>query len=215
MQILLNSFENGRREAMTNRDWGKGLPPIAREKLARIGELTPEEKEEMMVSEKVNSLLSEFYQGEIDPEGLWKRLKLEGKPSLLREAQMRLIDSLSFGTTTAELRRRRDGILAMETLKKEQNTSVTELNLSLVEDLQKRYRAEIEQAYNGIKTEVERNPQLRVKQIQQGQNTVIIQLTVDEAVKQLPQWQDFLSKHEKRYNQEFAQVMEKLKKELK
>lgn len=200
---------------MTNRDWGKSLPPIAREKLARIGELTPEEKEEMMVSEKVNSLLSEFYQGEIDPEGLWKRLKLEGKPSLLREAQMRLIDSLSFGTTPAELRRRRDGILAMETLKKEQNTSVAELNLNLAEDLQKRYRAEIEQAYNGIKTEVERNPQLRVKQIQQGQNTMIIQLTVDEAVKQLPQWQDFLSKHEKRYSQEFAQVMEKLKKELK
>ena len=82
---------------MTNWDWEKALPPIAREKLARIGELTLEEKEKMTVSEKVNSLLSEFYQGEIDPEGLWKRLKVENKPSLLRETQMRLIDSLSFG----------------------------------------------------------------------------------------------------------------------
>jgi len=200
---------------MTNSDWEKGLPPITREKLARIGELTPEEKEKMTVSEKVNSLLSEFYKGEIDPEGLWKRLKVEGKSSLLREAQMRLIDSLSFGITPDELQRRRDGILAIEALKKEQNTSVVELNLNLAEDLQKRYRTEMEQAYNGIRTEVERNPQLRVKQIQQGQNTVIIQLTVDEAVKQLPQWQDFLSQHEKRYSQEFAQVMEKLKKELK
>ena len=200
---------------MTNWDWEKGLPPIAREKLARIGELTLEEKEKMTVSEKVNSLLSEFYQGEIDPEGLWKRLKVENKPSLLRETQMRLIDSLSFGSASAELQRRRDGILAIETLKKEQNTSVVELYLKLAEDLQKRYRAEIEQAYNGIRVKVERNPQLRVKQIQQGQNTVIIQLTVDEAVKQLPQWQDFLSKHEKRYSQEFAQVIEKFKKELK
>jgi len=68
MRILLNSFENGMWETMTNWDWGKGLSPIAREKLARIGELTPEEKEEMRVSEKVNSLLSEFYQGKIDPE---------------------------------------------------------------------------------------------------------------------------------------------------
>jgi hypothetical protein len=200
---------------MTKWDWEKALPPIAREKLARIGELTLEEKEKMTVSEKVNSLLSEFYQGEIDPEGLWKRLKVENKPSLLRETQMRLIDSLSFGSASAELQRRRDGILAIETLKKEQNTSVVELYLKLAEDLQKRYRAEIEQAYNGIRTEVERNPQLRVKQIQQGQNTVIIQLTVDEAIKQLPQWQDFLSKHEKRYSQEFAQVIEKFKKELK
>ena len=200
---------------MTNWDWEKDLPPIAREKLARIGELTQEEKEKMTVSEKVNCLLSEFYQGQIDPEALWKRLKGEGKPSLLREAQMRLIDSLSFGSTPAELQRRRDGILALETLKEEQNTSVVEVNLNLMADLQKRYRAEIEQAYNGIRAEVEGNPQLRVKHVQQGPNTVIIQLTVDEAIKELPQWQDFLSRHERRYSQEFAQVMEKLKKELK
>jgi len=62
---------------------------------------------------------------------------------------------------------------------------------------------------------VEGNPQLRVKQVQQGQNTMIVQLSVDEAIKQLPQWRDFLSDQEKRYSQEFAKVMEKLKRELK
>ncbi|HXZ94728.1 MAG TPA: hypothetical protein VEG28_02315 [Dehalococcoidia bacterium] len=196
-------------------NWENNLSPIARERLARIGQLTPEEKEKMFDSEKVNSTLSEFYRGQIDPESLWKRLKDEGKPSLLRETQMRLVDSLSFGSTPAELQRKREGILAIETLKKEQNTSTIELNLKRIEDLQKRYRAEIEQAYNGIRAEVERNPQLRVKQVQQGQNTMIIQLTVDEAIKQLPQWQEFLSNQEKRYNQEFARVIEKLKRELK
>jgi hypothetical protein len=197
------------------RNWEKDLPPLARERLAKIGELTREEKEKMVDSEKVDSILSEFYQGQIDPESLWKRLKEEGKSSLLREAQMRLIDSLSFGSTPAELQRKKDGILAIETLKKEQNTSIVELNLNLVEDLQKRYRAEIEQAYNSIRAEVEGNPQLRVKQVQQGQNTMLVQLSVDEAIKQLPQWQDFLSDQEKRYSQEFAKVMEKLKGELK
>ena len=111
------------------RNWEKDLSPIARERLAKIGELTQEEKEKMLDSEKVNSLLSEFYQGQIDPESLWKRLKEEGKPSLLREAQVRLVDSLSFGSPSAELRRKRDGILAIESLKKEQNTSTIELNL--------------------------------------------------------------------------------------
>ena len=197
------------------RNWEKDLSPIARERLAKIGELTQEEKEKMVDSEKVNSLLSEFYQGQIDPESLWKKLKEEGKPSLLRETQMRLIDSLSFGSTPAELQRKRDGILAIETLKEEQNTSIVELNLNLMDDLQKRYGAEIEQAYNGIRTEVERNPQLRAKQVQQEQNTMIVQLSVDEAIKQLPQWQDFLSDQEKIYSQEFAKVMEKLKRELK
>ncbi len=196
-------------------NWEKDLPPIARERLARISELTPEEKQKMLDSEKVNSLLSEFYQGQIDPESLWKRLKEEGKPSLLREAQVRLADSLGFGSTPAELQRKREGILAIETLKREQNTSVIELNLKRMEELQKKYRTEIEQAYDGIRAEVERNPRLRVKQVQQGQNTVVIQLTVDEAIKQLPQWRDFLSNQEKRYNQEFAKVIERLKRDLK
>jgi hypothetical protein len=196
------------------RNWEKDLPPLARERLAKIGELTSKEKEKMVDSGKVDSLLSEFYQGQIDSESLWKRLKKEGKPPLLREAQMKLIDSLSFGSTPVELQRKRDGILAIETLKEEQNTSIVELNLDLVEDLQKRYRAEIEQAYNGIRAEVEGNPQLRVKQVQQGQSTMLVQLSVDEAIKQLPQWRDFLSDHEKRYSQEFAKVMEKLKREL-
>jgi len=196
-------------------DWDKELPPIARERLARIGKLSQEEKEKMADSDRVNSLLSEFYQGQIDPESLWKRLKKEGRPSLLREAQVRLIDSLSFGSTSAELQRRREGILAIETLKDEQNTSIVELNLNLMEDLQKRYVAELEQAYNSIKAEVERNPQLRVKQIQKGQSTMVVQLSVDEAIKQLPQWGDFLSNQERRYSQEFAEVMDKLKRELK
>jgi hypothetical protein len=196
-------------------NWEKDLSPIARERLAKIGKPTREEKEKMLDSAKVTSLLSEFYQGQIEPESLWKRLKEEGKPSLLREAQVRLVDSLSFGIPPAELQRKREGILAIETLKEEQNTSVIELNLNRMEELQKTYRAEIEQAYHGMRAEVERNPRLRVKQVQQGQNTVVVQLTVDEAIKQLPQWQDFLSNQEKRYSQEFTSTMEKLKRELK
>ena len=196
-------------------DWEKGLSPLARERLAKIGELTQEEKEKMLDSEKVNSLLSEFYQGQIDPEGLWNRLKNEGKPFLLKEAQVRLVDSLRFGIPATELQRKREGILAIETLKKEQNTSVIELNLNRMEELQKRYRAETEQAYNGIRAEVEKNPRLRMKQVQQGQNTMVVQLTVDEAIKQLPQWQDFLSSQEKRYSQEFASTKEKLQRVLK
>lgn len=197
------------------RNWDENLPPLARERLARIGELTEEEKKKIVDDEKVNSLLSEFYLGQIDSDNLWKKLKEESKPSLLRETQIRMIDSLNFGITSIELQRKRDGILAIETLKAEQNTSIVELNLNLMEELQKRHKAEIEQAYSNIKAEVERNPQLRVKQVQQGQNTMVVQLDVDEAIKQLPQWRDFLSEQEKRYSEEFAKVKEKLKSELK
>ena len=196
-------------------NWEKDLSPIARERLAKIGELSPEEKEKTRDSEKVNSLLSGFYQDQIDPESLWKKLKEEGKPSLLREVQVRMVDSLGFGTSSVELQKRRDGVLAIESLKKERNTSMVELNFKRIEELQKRYKAEIDQAYDGIRVEVEKNPRLRVKQVQQGQNTMVVQLTVDEAIKQLPQWRDFLSNQEKRYSQEFGRAIERLKRELK
>ena len=197
------------------RNWEQDLSPIARERLAKLGELTQEEKERMVDSEKVTSLLSEFYQDQINPESLWKRLKEEGKPSLLKEAQVRLVDSLSFGVPPAELQRKREGILAIETLKEEQNTSVIEFNLNRLEELQKTYRAEIDRAYDGIRAEVEKDPRLGMKQVKRGQNTMVVQLTVDEAIKQLPQWQDFLSSQGKRYSQEFASTKEKLEKELK
>jgi hypothetical protein len=196
------------------RNWDEDLPPLARERLAKIGELTAEEREKMIDDEKVDSLLSEFHLGQMDLDRLWEKLKEENKPSLLREAQMRLIDSLSFGSTPVELKKKRDGILAVETLKEGQNTSLVELNLNLMEELQKRHKAEVEQAYNSIKAEVERNPQLRMKQVQQGQNAMMVRLGVDEAIKQLPQWRDFVSEQEKRYSQEFAKLIEKLKREL-
>jgi hypothetical protein len=197
------------------RDWEKDLSPIARERLAKIAELSPQEKDKMRDSEKVNSILSGFYQGQIDPESLWKKLKDEGKPSLLREVQVRMVDSLGFGTSSTELQKRRDGVLAIESLKKERNTSMVEMNFRRMGDLQNKYRAEMEQAYNGIRVEVENNPRLRVKQVQQGQDAMVVQLTVDEAIKQLPQWRDFLANQEKRYSLEFARVIEKLRRELK
>lgn len=197
------------------KNWEKDLPPIVKERLARIGELTPQEKEKMIDSRKAESLLSQFYQGQIDCEELWRRLREEGKPSLLKEVQVRLLDSLGFETTTAELKRKKDAILAIETLKKDQNTSVIERNLNLIEDLRKKISAEIDQVYSSVKAEVERNPRLRVKQVQQGQNTIVVQLSVDEAIRQLPQWRDFLSNLEKRYKQEFLRLTDKLKRELK
>lgn len=199
-------------------EWQEKLPPIVKERLARIGEATPEEKQRMRDSERLNSLISEFYRGQLNSEGLWKRLKEyrdKGKGHLLKEAQIKLLDSLSLRSAAAEFQKRRDGILAIETLKEDQNTSILELELNSVEDLQKRYKGEIEQVRNDLKVQVERNPQLRMQQAKQGQTTVIMQLSVDEAVNRSPQWQDFLSEHETRYGQEFAKLIERLKTKLK
>lgn len=200
-------------------DWENKLSPLARERLARIGELSPEEKERMKNEQRLKSLLAEFYTGQLDSEGLWRRLKEEGKPLLLKEAQINLIDSLGLASLSAEFQKRRDGILAIETLKKEQNTSLIEVTLSSLESLQKRSKEERDKTYSNFKVQVERNPQLRIQQqqVQTEQGTAIVQmqLSVEEAIKANPQWKQFLSEHEKRYSQEFQEVKEKLKVQVK
>jgi len=195
-------------------EWEENLPPLIRERLARIGKLTQEEREKILDSEKADSLLAEFYRGEISPEEMWQRLKQENRPSLLREVQLKLLESLHFKTSSVELRKRRDAVLAVESLKQERNIPAIEQSFKLLEELPKRYQAEIDRTYKNVRAEVERNPQLRVKQIQQGQNTVIIQLSVDEAVRQLPEWKNFVAEREKKYEEEFSRILERLRKEV-
>jgi len=196
-------------------EWEEKLPPIMREKLARIGEVTPEEKESLKEMEQLTSILSEFYKGQLNPEGLWKKLKEykdKGKGYLLKEAQVKLLDSLTLADDAVELQKRRRGILAIETIKEDQNTAILEQSLNSIEGLQKRYIEEMEEAYSSLKAQVERNPQLRM---QQGQNSMVMQLTVEEAIKNSAEWKNFAANHEKGYNQEFAKVVDKLKNELK
>ena len=199
-------------------EWEEKLPPLMKEKLARIGEATPEEKERMRDSELLDSLLSKFYKDELSAEGLWEGLKEykdKGKSHLLKEAQMRLIDSISLESIQVEFQLRREAVLAAESLKEDQNTATLELDLNSLEGLQRRYRDEMHQAYNNLKAQVERNPQLRMQQVKQGETTIVMQLSADEAVKANPEWKNFISYHEKRYSQEFARVMEKLRGEVK
>ena len=195
-------------------EWEEKLPPIMREKLARIGEITPEEKARMKDLDQLTSLLSGFYKGETTSEALWKGLKDykdKGKSYLLKEAQVKLIDSLSMASDEIERQKRGRGILAIETLKDDQNTATIEQGLDMIEGLLIRQKEEMEQAYNSLKAQVESNPQLRLQQVKQGQ---VMQLTVDEAIKTSPEWNNFVANHEKRYSQEFGEVIQKLKSEV-
>lgn len=193
----------------------KSALEIAMEKAAEIGGLTAEEKEKMKDQEKLTSLLAEFNKGEIDATELWKVLKEEGKPYLLGEAQLKLIDSLKLKDSQSEFQRKREGILAVETLKDEQNTPEVELNLDFLQSIQKRYDEEMKRAYNDFKLRVEKDPELRTRKIQQGDTVVIIQLPLEEAVEHLPEWKDFLLEHNRKYEQEFEKTIKKLRNVIK
>ena len=74
-------------------DLGKELPPIMKEKLAAIGDVGPEEKQKMRELDGLDSMLRDFYKGELDAYSLYERLKefeTQDKQFLLREAYNKL-----------------------------------------------------------------------------------------------------------------------------
>lgn len=187
---------------------------IAMEKAAKIGDLTPEEKEKIKDKKKIAPIMTEFYKGKISSDELWQKLKGE-KPYILKEAQTNLIDSIIMGISPSELQRRKKGILAIESLKKDQDTAAVEQHLNIIEDLQRRAIEEKEQVYNNLKLHIENNPQARVKKVKQGDATMVIQLSTDEAINQNPEWKKFILEHEKKYGKEISRVIESLKMRLK
>ena len=185
----------------------------AMEKAAGIGELTPEEKERIKDQEKVKSILTEFYKGQIDRDGLWQKLKVV-KPFFLKEAQQHVVDSLGLGSTPEEFQLRKDGILAIENLKEKKHVPAIEQTLNSIKILQKEYQEGKERAVEELREAVESNPQLRLQPMRTPDGRTVYQaaVSVDEAVQ--ARLSEFLSEHEMRYSQQFNRMIEKLRKEV-
>jgi len=185
----------------------------AMEKAAQIGELTPEEKKHIKEQEQLKIWLSEFYRGKLDRDNLWKKLKGK-KTSLLKEAQQYLIDSFGLGSTPEEFKIRRDGVLAIETLKETQLTPVIEQILDSIEILQREYQDRKAKMADDLRAEIERNPQMRMQPVRtpDGRTAFQATLSVDEAVQ--AKLSEFLTEHENVYNAEFIRMINRLKQEI-
>lgn len=185
----------------------------AMEKAAEIGGLTQEEKEKIRNQEKLKLLLAEFYKGEIDRDGLWQKLK-GSSLSMLKDAQLYLIDSIGLASTEEEFRMRKDGILAIETLKEKQKLPIIENILDSIGLLQKEYKEIKENVYKELREAMERNPQLRLQPVRTPDGRTVFQaaLSVDEAIQ--TRMSEFLSEHEELYSEKFTKIIERLKREI-
>ncbi len=52
---------------------------------------------------------------------------------------------------------------------------------------------------NDFKLQLEKDSKLRTRKIKKGDTVVIVQLSPEEAVEQFPEWKNFLSKHNRKY----------------
>jgi hypothetical protein len=183
---------------------------LALEKTAMLDDLTDTEKEAIANKKKLEPAMAGFYKGKSGPEQLWQELKDENL-SLLKQAQVNLIESLKFNLDTKELQRRNKGIIAVESLKKEQKTSVLQQSLKMLETIQHKAETEKTQVFNEFKKAVEGNPQARNKVVEQGGQKVVVKLSVEDAIMQNPQWRQFTSELATNYEDQFEQAITVLK----
>lgn len=197
------------------------LSPLAREKLAKIGELTEEEKAQLKRTAQLNSLLADYFTNKLSPDDLWKELKRhkeEGQASLLLEAQLKLLDTLNFAISNTDFNKRSKAILAAETLKDGSDYLRLEQDLKSIENLRLQYREEMEKTYQDLKSRIEQQVKQASKQLArqaaaQGA-TVDIEGSIEASTRATPEWKSFIAKHESNYNQKFKDYLDKLRGKL-
>ncbi len=186
---------------------------IALDRANNIGSLSSEEKKKIQDEEKISNILSEYFKGKIDANGLWQNFK-EVEPSLLSVAQQKLIETISLNSLLEEIRSKKQAILAIESLKKQPDTVVIESSLQALEMLKKEYEEMKEKIEDDLKRHIEANPHLRMKQMRTSDGRIIqIALSVEDAVK--ARLEEFLPQHEEQYSNEFANILEELKLQVK
>jgi hypothetical protein len=184
----------------------------AMEKLQGIEALTAEEKAEMKDRERIREVLSGLYRGELKRDEIWEKLK-GSKPSLLRESQQSMADSLRLSNLPEEFMLRKEGLLALEALKEKQNIAAIEGVLNAIDKLRREYNDVKARALEQVRQAVEQNPHLRMRTVRTADGRAAqVSMSVDEAV--MEKAAEFLPEHEKRYEAMFSQAVERLKKEL-
>ena len=190
------------------------LSPLARERLARIGALSPEEKERMRRSSELDSLLSQYFKGDISSEDLWielKSLKEQCSESIVKEAQSKLVDTLRLQMNQEDFEQRRSAILALETMKGEGKYSSLELVLISIEALRQKYTQVKEQIYNQLKVGMERQLQAVARQALKQGLKVNVGSSVEANIKNSPQWKEFISEHERTAGEMFNSYVNRLR----
>jgi len=190
------------------------LSPLARERLARIGALSEEERERLKQSNDLDSLLSEYFSGGLDTDGLWKRLKglkQQRGESIPREVQARLVDTLRLRMGQEDFEQRRDAILAIETMKAEGKYSTLEVALDSIEAVRQKYLQVKQQAYEQLKAGLQSQLQAAAQQAKAQGMKIDMGGSLDANVRNSPQWKDFISQHEESSEEMFDSYIGRLR----
>jgi hypothetical protein len=187
----------------------KSALEIALEKSKNINKLNPQELSEIKQEKKIDSILAKYYKDQIESDELWKVLKGFSN-KLLIKAQNNFIQSLTFQNNDYEVEKRKNGILAIENLKEDNQSSDIEIYLEQLKNIRNEFQKNKEKIIENLKEELERDPQKRLQTLQQGNQIVVKQLSLEEALERNTQLKQNLNQLEKQLKEKFNLVKEKL-----
>ena len=190
------------------------LSPLARERLAKIGAISPQERERLKRSGELDSVLSQYFKGELSSDDLWKRLKAlreqAGEP-ITTEAQSKLVDTLRLQMSQEDFDQRRQVLLAIETMKPDGKYSRLELVLNSIQTLRQKYAQLKEKTYQQLKSAVESQLRAVAQQAMRQGMKINMEGSVDANVKNSPQWKQFISQHDSASEEMFKGYIAKLR----
>jgi hypothetical protein len=197
------------------------LSPLARERLEKAGELSSEEKERLRHEEELTAILSDFYTGKLNDEGLWTKMKTyidNGQEELVKEMQTRLVYTLSLGGSDADFKNYSSGILILETLKSPNRYPEIETSIKTVEKTRQEYEEERTRTFDAMKSgigdQVRKAAEQMARQNRAGAGMVDIESSIEASVRNSQQWRQFVVKYEKEHGRKFEDLINRLAKLL-
>ena len=187
----------------------KSAMEIALEKSKNIDKLSPQEMNKIKQQEKIDHILAKYYKDQIESDALWQHFK-DVSNQFLVMAQNNFLQSLTFQSNDYETKKRKDGMLAIESLKKNNQSANIELYLEQLKNIQGEFRKNKEQVLKNLKEELEKDPQKRMQTVQQGNQIAVKQLSLEEALEQNQQLKQKMNRLEKQFKTKYSMVKEKL-----
>jgi len=175
------------------------LSPLARERLERIGSLSPDEAQELNNEREAERALAPFFAGTADTDALRQQVKELAEshgPDIVRQAQVKLLDAIRIQMSSEDFQRASDAILTLEKLKGSRTNSTLEMLLGSVSSLRQRYAEVRQQAYEQLRRQVDQQVRAQSDPARRQGLFMDAEASMEASIKSTPEWRDFMSRHD-------------------
>lgn len=166
------------------------------------------------IRENLKEIMAPFFKEEMDAEALWHELE-DKDEAYLKEAQLMLIESIGLRNSSEQIKRRKEAVVAVESLKESGNSTFFEKQFTQAQSLQQQYQTQKKQLDQQVQQHLEQaqsqaqgqNPLAAAQNGNaDGQNGMNAQMRQQLAQK--------VSEFQEGYNKRFNQLIEKMKAEI-